>query len=131
MRYSIDFRKRVVDFVNAGGSKAEASRRFSVSRTIIYEWLNDSDPFTYEKPGPRGPRSLNVDELKKHVNDFPDQTLSERACHFNVSPFCIWYRLKKLGITRKKRHSAIRNDAVKNAKPIKSNSKLKNKTANH
>ena len=131
MRYSIDLRKRVIDFVEAGGSKAEASRRFSVSRTIIYEWLDASNPFTYEKPGSRGSRALDVDALRKHVSDFPDQTLSERACHFNVSPFCIWYRLKKLGFTRKKRHSAIRNDAVKNAKPIKSNSKLKIRTESH
>ncbi len=131
MRYSIDLRKRVIDFVEAGGSKAEASMRFSVSRTIIYKWLNAANPYTYEKPGPRGSRSLDVDVLRKHVSDFPDQTLSERACHFNVSPFCVWYRLKKLGFTRKKRHSAIRNDAVKNAKPIKSNSKVKNRTASH
>ena len=60
MRYSIDLRKRVLDFVEAGGSKAEASRRFSVSRTIIYEWLDASNPFTYEKPGPvdRAPLTL-------------------------------------------------------------------------
>ncbi len=130
MRYSIDFRNRVVDFVNADGSKAEVSRRCSVSRTIIYEWLNASDPFTYEKPGIRGPRSLDVDALQKHVSDFPDQTLSERAGPFNVSPFCIWYRLKKLSITRKT-VSAISSDAVKNAKLIKRNSKLMNRTANH
>ena len=76
MRYSIDLRKRVIDFVEAGGSKAKASRRFSVSRTIIYEWLDASNPFTYEKPGTRGSRALDVDALRKHVSDFPDQTLS-------------------------------------------------------
>ncbi len=102
MRYSIDRRKRVLDFVEAGGSPAEAVRRFSVSHTIIYEWLDASDPFSYEIPGPRGPRTLDVDALRKHVSDFPDQTLNERASHFNVSPYCPWYRLQKLGWTRKK-----------------------------
>ncbi len=130
MRYSIDLRKRVLDFVEAGGSKAEAFRRFSVSRTIIYKWLNASSPFAYQKPGPRGSRVLDPDALKKHVSDFPDQTLSERACHFGVSPFCIWYRLQKLRYTRKK-HSAIRNDAVVNEKPTASNSQLKRRTASH
>ena len=102
MRYSIDRRKRVLDFVEAGGSPAEAVRRFSVSHTIIYKWFDASDPFSYEKPGPRGPRTLDVDALRKHVSDFPDQTLNERASHFNVSLFCPWYRLQKLGWTRKK-----------------------------
>ena len=53
MRYSIDLRKRVLDFVEACGSPTEAARRFSVSRTIIYKWLDASAPFSYEKPGPR------------------------------------------------------------------------------
>ena len=35
MRYSTDLRKRVVDFIKAGGSKAEASRRFSITRATI------------------------------------------------------------------------------------------------
>ena len=52
MRYSQDLRKRVLDFIAAGGSKAEASRRFQVSRRCIYNWLDAVDPFTYEKPGP-------------------------------------------------------------------------------
>lgn len=129
MRYSLDLRKRVLDFIEAGGSKAEAARRFSVSRTSIYKWLEAPDPFTYQKPGPRGPHTLDVEALKKHVSDFPDQTLQERAGHFGVSAFCIWYRLQKLGITRKKRHSGIKDDVAKNAKSIKSNSRLKSKAA--
>ena len=103
MRYSNDLRKRVLDFIEAGGSKTEASKRFSVSRAIIYRWLAAEDPFTYEKPGPRGPRALSAEALRKHATDFPDQTLAERANHFEVSTFCIWYTLKKMGFTRKKK----------------------------
>lgn len=33
---------------------------------------------------------------------FPDQTQAERASHFGVSEFCVYYGLKTLGITRKK-----------------------------
>ena len=46
MRYSIDLRKGVLSFIEAGGSKAEAARRFSVSRTTIYQWLEATDPFS-------------------------------------------------------------------------------------
>ncbi|RKU12430.1 hypothetical protein C6503_17440 [Candidatus Poribacteria bacterium] len=40
--------------------------------------------------------------LKRHVADFPDQTLGERAGHFQVSKSSVWYGLRKLGCTRKK-----------------------------
>ena len=54
MRYSTDLRKRVLDFIKAGGSKAEASRRFSITRVTIDRWLKAKDPFAYYKPGGLG-----------------------------------------------------------------------------
>ena len=103
MRYSIDLRKRVLEFIAKGGSKAEASRRFKVSRTAIYKWLAAEDPFTYEKPGPRKPRLIDYEMLRKHVAEFPDATLAERAGLFGVSKEGIHYALGKSGITRKKK----------------------------
>ena len=44
MAYSIDLRKRVLDFIHSGGKKAEAAQRFSVDRTTIYRWLLAEDP---------------------------------------------------------------------------------------
>lgn len=35
----MDIRTRVVAFIKKGGSKAEAARRFEVSRSSIYDWL--------------------------------------------------------------------------------------------
>ena len=55
MSYSSDLRKRVLDFVHNGGSKAEASRTYNVSRTSIYNWLAAEVPLSCKKPGPRGP----------------------------------------------------------------------------
>ena len=103
MRYSSDLRKSVLDFVNTGGSKAEAERTFGVSRRAIYNWLEAKAPLAHEKPGPRGPRALDYDALREHVADFPDKTLTERAKHFGVSKGCISYAFEKLNITRKKR----------------------------
>ena len=103
MRYSSDLRKSVLDFVNTGGSKAEAERTFGVSRRAIYNWLEAKDPLAHEKPGPRGPRDIDYDALREHVADFPDKTLTERAKHFGVSKGCISYAFEKLNITRKKR----------------------------
>ena len=103
MAYSLDLRKRVLDFIAAGGSKTKASRRFSVARSTLYKWLNAPDPLKRQKPGPRRPRTLDPDALRQHVADFPDQTYAERAARFGVSKSCIWYGLKNIGCTRKKK----------------------------
>ena len=102
MAYSTDLRKRVLDFIEKGGKKAEASRRFSVDRSTIYRWLSAKDPFAPQKPGPKNMRCLDEAAVKKHVADFPDLTQNERASHFGVSESSIRYGLRKLGITRKK-----------------------------
>ena len=109
MAYSTDLRKRVLDFINEGGSKAAAERTFSVSRRTIYNWLEAEDALAYQKPGPKGPRHIDYDALQQHVADFPDSTLAERAEHFGVSKYGIFYALSKLNITRKKRRGLTKN----------------------
>ena len=49
--YSTDLRKRVLDFIQTGGKKSEASRRFSVDRSTIYRWLGDRRPLGDRKTG--------------------------------------------------------------------------------
>ena len=102
MTYSTDLRKRVLDFIQTGGKKSEASRRFSVDRSTIYRWLGTENPLATQKPGPKHMRCLDESDLKKHVADFPDLTHNERATHFGVSVSSIGYGLRKLGVTRKK-----------------------------
>ena len=109
MAYSTDLRKRVLDFINKGGSKAAAERTFGVSRRTVYNWLEAEDPFACEKPGPKGPRDIDYDALQQHVADFPDATLAERGKHFSVSTNGIFYALSKLNITRKKRRRPTKN----------------------
>ena len=112
MAYSTDLRKRVLEFINNGGSKVAAERRFGISRRTIYNYLEAEDPFARKKPGPKGPRSIDYEALRQHVADFPDQTLAERARHFGVSPHGIFYALSKLHITRKKRQPPTENSVL-------------------
>ena len=98
MSYSSDLRKCVLDFIDNGGSKAEAERTFGISRRTIYNWLAAETPFASEKPGPKGPRQIAYDTLEQHVADFPDNTLAERAEHFGVS---------KVGLTQNDQISPI------------------------
>ena len=111
MRCSIDLRKRVLDFIDSGASKSEAARRFKVSRSSVYTWLQSQDAFSYRRPGPSEPRKLALQALSAHVQAHPDKTQAERAAHFGVSRHCIGYNLQKLKISRKK------NDSLHSARP--------------
>ena len=102
MAYSTDLRKRVLDFIEKGGKKAEASRRFSIDRSTVYRWVSAENPLVRKKPGPKKMRVLDEAALRKHVAAFPDLTQNERATHFGVSEASIGYGLRKLGIRRKK-----------------------------
>ena len=104
MRYSIDLRQRVLKYIESGGRKVSASQRFFISRGVIYQWkLRAEDPLTYQKPGPPvHPVFLIRLRWRNTSWIFPDQTLSERARHFQVSKSSVWYGLGKLGYTRKK-----------------------------
>lgn len=102
MRCSHDLRKRVIDFVKSGGSKAEAAQRFQVSRASVYNWLNAPDGLSHRRPGPKGPRKLDWEALRRQVEERSDMTQKERARHFGVSRHCIWHALQEMDLSRKK-----------------------------
>lgn len=102
MRCSRDLRKRVIEFVRGGGGKAEAARRFQVSRSSVYNWTSVPNGLAYQRPGPKGPRHLDWDALRRDVATHPDRTQQERARHFGVSRHGIWHALQRMGLSRKK-----------------------------
>lgn len=99
MTYSVDLRERVVEFVEQGGSKSEASRRFKVSRWCIYNWMK-RESLQPDKQGCPGPWKLCPEALKTHVEAFPDAYQHERAEVLGVSRHVVLYGLKRLGIKK-------------------------------
>ena len=103
MSYGIDLRKRVVEYVQNGGGKAEAARRFGVSRGRVYQWMSLGKKLTTGlRPGPTDGHKVNTAELEKAVNGQPDILQTELAKRFAVDTSTICRSLKKLGYTRKK-----------------------------
>jgi transposase len=102
MRCSTDLRKRVIEFVRRGGHKAEAARRFLVSRASVYNWTNVPDGLAYRRPGPTGPRRLDWEALRRAVVTHPDRAQKGRARQFGVSRHCIWHALQRMGLSRGK-----------------------------
>lgn len=100
MTYSLDLRQRVVKLVENGGSKAEASRRYEVSRWCVADWCQRSN--LAPKKVKRRARKLDWEDLRRDVQKNPDALLRERAKYFGVHINSIWYALKEMKQTRKK-----------------------------
>jgi len=99
MSYSIDLRKRVIDFVKQGGQKTEAARIFNVGRRTVHRWLLRPE-LAPSKRVSNGYK-LKKDALQAHVDTFPDALLRERAVHFGVRLTTVSAALKKMGIRKK------------------------------
>ena len=113
MTYSVDLRSIVVDFVQSGGSKVEASRRFSVARQTVYNWTK-SESLQPKKYTRTHHRKMDWEALRKDVKENPDSLLRERSVLFNVSKNSISYALKRMNLRRVKNSFDTSRDAQKN-----------------
>ncbi|MFX3747409.1 IS630 transposase-related protein [Streptococcus suis] len=105
MAYDLDFRKRVISFVqDEGHTRKEACQLFDISVNTLYLWeqqLKHHGTSAVKKRSSR-PRKLPPDQLQKFVSEHPDAFLREIAEHFDCTPQSVWAALKKLKITLKK-----------------------------
>ena len=101
MTYQLPHRIAVISFIKNGGSKAEASRLFNVSRETIYRWFK-LDDLTPKPPLKTRHRKINKTDLQRHVIDHPDMFLHERAVIFGVHLSSMGHTLAKLKIVKKK-----------------------------
>ena len=100
MSYPISFRRKVLTRIEEGMSKRDATRLFKLSPNTIYLWLNSSD--LRPQHGAQRHRKLDKEALRRHVQEYPDLYLRERAAHFGVSVPAIWKMMRKLGYRKKK-----------------------------
>jgi len=89
MAYSLDLRKRVVDYVENGGGITKAAALFKVGRATIYRWLGRED-LRATKVEHRE-RKIDWEALRKDVEENPEARLIERARKFGVraSAICL------------------------------------------
>jgi transposase len=107
--YALDLRERVVKFIQQGGSKAEAARRFDLARSSVYRYLGAAQKGTLKPKTSWGTwRKLDPQKLQAHVQHHPDATLQELQTVFGVSHHALWVRLGQLGFTLKKTHKISR-----------------------
>ena len=107
--YALDLRERVVKFIQGGGSKTEAARRFDLARSSVYRYLAAANKGALAPKRSWGHwRKLDPEKLQAHVKKHPDATLKEIQKVFGVSHHAVWVRLGQLGFTLKKTHQISR-----------------------
>jgi transposase len=94
MPYSLDFRKKVINFVENGGTITKAAHTFGIGRASIYRWL--SRPKLSATKVKSGQRKLDWKELEKDIKQNPQSKLSDRAKKFGVNQPAIFYALKRM-----------------------------------
>ena len=101
--YTLDLRARVVKFVQGGGTRAEAARRFQLGERSVYRYLAAAKTNTLTPKTSWGIwRKLDPAKLQAHVKTHADATRAELAAALGVSHNAVWGRLQPLGGTLKK-----------------------------
>jgi transposase len=119
MRYSVDFKKKVMEFAETHTVR-ETSETFKISTWTVSTWrkqLRDTGNLDHY-PIVRKPRKLNYEKLIEYVNANPDKYLREIAEEFNVSQSAIGKTLRKLKITSKKRPNYTKSVKRKNVRSM-------------
>ena len=104
MAYSLDFRQRVFAYKEKHQLTFEqTSKHFDINIATLFRWKKRLEPcVTRNRPAIK----VNMDALKKEIEDFPDDYQWERAKRLNVTQPSIHYALKRLKMSVKKNAKA-------------------------
>ena len=107
MAYSEDFRRRALDYMENGHTGKELYEAFQIYPATVARWSKLEQETGSLAPQYNATRSGKIDmkKLKQAAEEKPDLYLSELAALFECTAPAIYYALKRMGITRKKRHS--------------------------
>ncbi len=119
--YSQDLRDRVINYIKSGNTQVSASKLFSLNISTVNKWYS-----RYRKEGnckararPGAKRKVDLEALANYVIENPDAKLKDLAKKFGVSIWGIYYWLKKLGFSYKKKPLPIWKRVKKSANNTK------------
>lgn len=106
MAYSVDFRRKAIEYMDKGHTGKELKEVFGIYPSEISKWRKLLAQTGSLDPQYKETRAGKIDmtKLEKAVEERPDAYLSELAKEFGCTKQAIFYALKRLRITRKKRH---------------------------
>jgi transposase len=77
MPYSLDFRQKVINFIENGGKITKAAHTFGIGRASIYRWL--SRPTLEATKVKIRQRKLDWKELEKDVKQNPESRVVRQS----------------------------------------------------
>ena len=113
--YSVDLRKRVMKYLDEGKDKKSASSMFSIGISTVYRWIQERKERGNIQPKirPFAYKYIDDEKLKQYIENHQDAFLWEIAEEFSVTKQAIFYALKRLKITRKKRQISTKKEMSK------------------
>ena len=117
--YSLDLRKRVMKYLDEGKDKKSASSMFSIGISTVYRWIQERKERGNIQPKirPFAYKYIDDEKLKQYMANHQDAFLWEIAEEFSVTKQAIFYALKRLKITRKKRQISTKKEMSKRELP--------------
>ena len=94
MPYSLDFRQKVINFVENGGTITKVAHTFGIGIASIYRWLSRPKLSATKVKCRR--IKLGWKELEKDLKPNPEFKLLDRAKKFGVNQAAIFYALKRI-----------------------------------
>jgi transposase len=114
MAYGKDFKECALGYYEEH-SYVETRAVFGIAKSTLCQWQKESEAGFPEKPKRSCEKKINKAALIQAVQEKPDAELAELAEPFGCTPQAVFYALRNLGITLKKRPSGtlkpLRNNA--------------------
>ena len=104
MTYSLDLRKKVFSVKEKENlSFRKLAKRFDIGVASLLRWNKNLKPLkNRNKPAIK----IDMEALKKDIENNPDSYQYERAQRFGVSQTGIWHAMKRLNVSYKKNSKA-------------------------
>jgi transposase len=105
MAYSIDFIKKAVEYKQKGHTFKQLRETFGIPSETYYTWRDRLASGYYEQPKTVKERQRKIDkeQLRQAVEANPDAFLCELAEPYQCSAQAVFYALRKMNMTLKKR----------------------------
>ncbi len=107
--YSLDLRKKVIEYIESGKSQHSAVSLFQLNpSTISRWWLRYKDEGHYYpriRPGKKP--KVSFAELERYIEKHPNFKTSDMGKYFGMTGVGALYWLKKLGFSYKKKPSPM------------------------
>jgi transposase len=116
--YSLDFRKKVITYVDRGNSCHSASIKFEIASNTVRNWYkrykSEGNYYSRKVGGKKG--RISSQDVATYVNNNPNFILSDMGERFNMSSAGAHYWLRKFGYSYKKKSSPMWKLVKKSAK---------------